>query len=90
VSEAPAVVQVFYFSGTKIQQVRWSSNTWSTGDIGTGVPDASVANGPLSMVGWNGTAVRMYYPVGTEGASRIREIVGSEKWVTGGHVNDEY
>jgi hypothetical protein len=70
--------------------VRWSSNKWTTGDIGAGVPGASVPNGALGMVGWNETAVRMYYPVGGEG--RIKEVVGNGPgvWTSGGQVNDEY
>ena len=60
-SETPLAVQVFYFSGAALQQVQYSNNRWTSGELGSSVPNSSIENGPLSAVGWNNTAVRLYY-----------------------------
>jgi hypothetical protein len=71
------VVQVFFFDGTKVQQVRWSNAKWTVGDTGAGVPDAKIPNGPLGMIGFP-TTVRLYYPI--DEARKIVEVNGPGEW----------
>ena len=88
-TDGGAAVQVFFFDGVKMQQVRYAKTKWTTGEIGAGVPEASMANGPLGTVGWNDTSVRMYYPTG-EGR-KIKEVAESgSAWKVGSGWEDEY
>jgi hypothetical protein len=61
------------------------------GDVGSSIPDASISNGPMGVVGWNDTGIRMYYPVGQD--RTIKELIaegGNGVWKVGGAVDDGY
>jgi len=88
-SETPDVTQVFFLDGVVMQQSQYSNNKWSSGTLGPSMPKSSVSNGPLSAVGWNSTAVRLYYVINGE----IREVASEAalgQWSVGSMTPDEY
>ncbi|KAK5052061.1 hypothetical protein LTR84_002865 [Exophiala bonariae] len=88
-SDTPDVTQLYYLDGTEMQQVQYSNNRWSIGDFGSSMYNSSISNGPLGAVGWNATAVRLYYVV--EGG--IREVASESvygQWLIGGMAADDY
>jgi hypothetical protein len=59
--DVPLAVQLFYFSKDALQQVQYSRGRWTSGILGQSAPNSSAENGPLTAVGWNNTAIRLYY-----------------------------
>ena len=85
----PLVVQLFYFSGTALQQVQYTNNKWSIGLLDSSVPQASTQNGPVGAVGWDKTAVRLYYLID----GKIKQVMGERinaGWVLSTDVGLEY
>ncbi|EXJ78351.1 hypothetical protein A1O3_09512 [Capronia epimyces CBS 606.96] len=60
-SDTPDVTQIFYLDGIEMQQAQYSNNGWSNSNLGSSTPNSSISNGPMAAVGWNDTAVRLYY-----------------------------
>jgi hypothetical protein len=88
-SDTPDVTQVFYLDGIEMQQVQYSNNKWSIGDVGSSMPNSSISNGPIAVVGWNDTAVRVYYVVDNS----IKEVAsesGYGQWEIGTMPPDDY
>lgn len=48
-SDGPDVTQVFYIDGIEMQQVQYSNNKWSIGDLGSSVGNSSISNGPMAL-----------------------------------------
>jgi hypothetical protein len=87
-SDSPDVVQVFLFSDSSLQQVQFTNGKWSISDLGSSIANSSIADGPIGGVGWNSTAVRLYYLVDGDITEMESENLYG-KWTTGS-INAEY
>ncbi|KAK0618948.1 hypothetical protein B0T14DRAFT_554367 [Immersiella caudata] len=88
-SDTPDATQVFFLDGLVMQQSQYSNNKWSSGTLGPSMPNSSISNGPLGAVGWNSTAVRLYYVVN----GKIREVASEAvygQWRVGTMTPDQY
>jgi hypothetical protein len=83
------IVQVFFFDGTAMQRVQFTNGQWTAGDVSSSMPEASISNGPMGVVGLNDTAVRMYY---LSTGRKIVEVLpdGTSVWKVGATWSDEY
>lgn len=88
-SDTPDVTQVFFLDGVVMRQVQYSNGKWAGGDLGSSMPKSGISNGPMAVVGWNATAVRMYFVVD----NKIREVASEDvygQWQSGTMTPDNY